>query len=159
MKNLFSLLLLVVASATASAQGSPQLRTSDPFIQRQVDSLKAQYAKESFIPVKESAMAMESGYEQGIIVPLTAGTWYRIIFIGEMTSKLYEVRMFDWSEKQVAYQKKQWGEIDGNIIDYSYIPKITEYHMIKPLQMNKKKKGNLSGYIMLFKKVQAPAAK
>ena len=159
MKNLFLSFLIVVAGATASsAQGSPQQPTSDPAIQRQIDSLKTEYAKENFIPVKESAMTMESEYEIPVIVPLTAGTWYRIVFIGEMTSKLYEVRMYDWSEKQVAYQKKMWGDVDGNIISYSYIPKISEYHMIRPVQVNKKKKKNLSGYIMMFKKVGAPPA-
>ena len=32
-------------------------------------------------------------------------------FIGYVTSKLYEVRMYDWDEKQVAYQKNQWGNV------------------------------------------------
>ena len=75
------------------------------------------------------------------------------VFIGEMTSKLYEVRMYDWEEKQVVYQKKQWGDVDGNVISFSYIPKLSEYHMMKPVQVNKNKK-MLSGYVMLFKKVK-----
>jgi len=66
--------------------------------------------------------------------------------------------MYDWSEKMVVYQKKQWGEIDGNIISYSYIPKFSEYHMMKPVQVNKQKKNNLCGYVMLFKK-SAPEGK
>jgi hypothetical protein len=61
--------------------------------------------------------------------------------------------MYDWSEKMVVYQKKQWGDVDGNIITYSYIPKFTEYHMMKPVQVNKKKK-NVCGYVMLFKKTK-----
>ena len=98
-------------------------------------------------------MSMESEYEIPVIVPLREGTWYKIVFIGDMSSKLYEVRMFDWSEKQVAYQKKMWGDVDGNIINYDYIPRSTEYHMIRPVQVNKKKK-QMCGYIMLFKKVK-----
>jgi len=105
--------------------------------------------------VKEASMTMESEYEIPVIVPLREGSWYRVIFIGDITSKLYEVRMFDWDEKQVVYQKKMWGDVDGNIIDYSYIPRFTEYHMIKPVQVNKHKKNNLCGYIMLLKKVKA----
>ena len=47
-----------------------------------------------------------------------------------------------------------WGDVDGNVISYSYIPKFSEYHMMKPVQVNKKKKKNLCGYVMLLKKVK-----
>ena len=120
-------------------------------IMSQVDSLKKAYSQQGFIVVKEAPMAMESEYEIPVIVPLKEGTWYKVVFIGEITSKLYEVRMFDNNEKQVVYQKKMWGDVDGNIINYDYIPRFTEYHMIRPVQVNKKKK-QVSGYIMLFKK-------
>jgi hypothetical protein len=54
----------------------------------------------------------------------------------------------------VVYQKKLWGDVDGNIIAFSYIPKFSEFHMFKPVQQNKKKKGDLCGYVMLLKKVK-----
>jgi hypothetical protein len=63
--------------------------------------------------------------------------------------------MYDWNERQVIYQQKRWGEIDGNIISYSYTPKFSEFHMMKPVQVNKQKKKNLCGYVMLFKKTPA----
>ena len=124
---------------------------NDPFIQHQVDSLKDFYSKNGFMLLKEASVTMQSEYELPVIVPLTEGSWYQVIFIGDYTSKLYEVRMYDWDEKMVVYQKKQWGDIDGNIISYSYIPKFSEYHMIKPVQVNKQKK-SLCGYVMLLKK-------
>ena len=121
-------------------------------ISRQVDSLKEIYGHEGFILLREASMTMESEYEMPVVVPLSQGSWYQFVFIGEMSSKLYEVRMFDWNEKQVVYQKKMWGDIDGNIISYSYIPKFSELHMMKPVQVNKQMKKNLCGYVMLFKK-------
>ncbi len=127
----------------------------NPSILAQVDSLKVEFEKQGFTVVKESPMAMESEYEIPVVVPLREGTWYRVIFIGDITSKLYEVRMLDWNEKQVVYQKKMWGDVDGNIINYDYIPRFSEYHMIKPVQVNKKKK-QVGGYVMLFKKVIKP---
>ena len=69
-------------------------------------------------------------------------------------NELYEVRMFDWNEKQVIYQKKMWGEVDGNIISYSYMPQFSEFHMIKPVQVNKQRKKNLCGYVMLLKRTK-----
>jgi hypothetical protein len=131
---------------------------SNPLIQHQVDSLKDLYTKDGFILLKEASVAMQSEYELPVIVPLTEGGWYQFVFVGDYTSKLYEVRMYDWDEKMVVYQKKQWGDVDGNIITYSYIPKFSEYHMMKPVQVNKQKKTNLCGYVMLFKK-SAPAIK
>ncbi len=126
---------------------------SNEEISKQIDSLKMLFQKDGFIVVKEASMTMESEYEVPVIVPLREGTWYKVLFVGDITSKLYEVRMFDWNEKQVVYQRKMWGDVDGNVVNYDYIPRVTEYHMIKPVQVNKKKK-SLCGYIMLLKKVK-----
>jgi hypothetical protein len=89
-----------------------------------------------------------------VVVPLQQGSWYQFVFIGDVSSRLYEVRMYDWDEKQVVYEKKMWGDVDGNIIAFSYIPKFSEFHMFKPVQQNKKKKKDLCGYVMLLKKVR-----
>ena len=149
---LFAFLFVTVTQVEAQ-NVIRQSACNDPFIIHQADSIKLELAKQGFIIVKEASMTMESEYEMPVIVPLTEGSWYQFVFIGDITSRLYEVRMFDWDEKQVAYQKKQWGDVDGNVISYSYIPKFSEYHMMKPVQVNKKKK-NLCGYVMLLKKVK-----
>ena len=124
---------------------------TDSLINHEIDSLKEYYSKAGFSLLKEATIAMESEYEMPVVMPLNEGTWYQFIFIGDYTSQLYEVRMYDWDEKMVVYQKKRWGDVDGNIISYSYIPKFSEYHMMKPVQVNKKKK-NLCGCVMLFAK-------
>ena len=99
-------------------------------------------------------MMMESEYEMPVVMPLEERSSYQIVFIGDYSSRLYELRMYDWDEKMITYQKKMWGDIDGNIISFSYTPKFSEFHMIKPVQVNKKKKKGLCGYVMLFKKVR-----
>lgn len=129
-----------------------QQSCSNPFIDNQVDSLKSLYTEKGFSLLREASISMESEYEMPVVMQLTQGSWYEFVFIGEYTSKLYEVRMYDFDEKMVVYQKKQWGDIDGNIINYSYIPRQTEFHMMKPVQVNKKKKKDLCGYVMLFRK-------
>jgi hypothetical protein len=146
---------LVISGLQVKAQDViRQNACSSPAILQQADSMKKALASEGFIVVKEASMEMESEYEMPVIVPLTEGSWYQFVFIGDISSRLYEVRMFDWDEKQVVYQKKMWGDVDGNVISYSYIPKFSEYHMMKPVQVNKKKK-NLCGYVMLLKKVKS----
>lgn len=150
MKNKFFTLLLLMA-ATLPGWAQTTIRTNEK-MRYQADSLKTQYANDGFQLLKETPLNMESEYEIPIVLPLTQGTYYQFVFIGEASSKLYEVRMFDWSEKQVIYQQKRWGDVDGNVIAYSYIPKFSEYHLMRPVQVNKQQKKNLNGYVMLFKK-------
>jgi len=157
MKNRLLLvsLFIVISGLKLQAQDNVirQSPCSSPAIQHQADSIKQELAKAGFVVLKEASMEMESEYEMPVIVPLTEGAWYQFVFIGDITSKLYEVRMYDWNEKQVVYQKKMWGDVDGNVISYTYIPRFSEYHMMKPVQVNKKKK-KLCGYVMLLKKVK-----
>ena len=139
-------------TTSSSAQEVIRQQSCDvTIIKNHIDSLKLLFSQNNFALVREASMTMESEYEMPIVVPLTEGSLYRFVFIGDPTSRLYEVRMYDFDEKQVIYEKKMWGEIDGNIINYQYVPRFTEYHMIKPLQVNKQKK-KLCGYVMLFKK-------
>jgi hypothetical protein len=152
MKAIFTLLLLTVSYTSFSQQVIRQKSCSNQTIAQQVDSMKQSFEKNGFVVLKEASMSMESEFEMPVIVPLTQGAWYHIVFIGEPSSKLHEVRMYDYDEKQV-YFKKLYGYSEGNIISYGYMPKISEWHMIKPVQVNKGQK-NCCGYIMLLKKVK-----
>lgn len=152
---LFTILFALLAGPSLQAQEVIRLQQcNNESIQKQADSLRQLYARDGFQVIKETSIAMESEYEMPIVAPLTEGSWYQFVFIGDYTSRLYEVRMYDWDEKQVVYQKKLWGDVDGNIISFSYIPKFTEFHMFKPVQQNKQKKKDLCGYVMLLKKVK-----
>ena len=119
--------------------------------QQTIDSLKSYYAAKGYSVLREASMTMESEYEMPIVLPMAQGVWYQFIFIGDPTSRLYEVRMYDYAEKQVVYKKNMWGDVDGNIISFNYIPKETEYHMIKPVQVNKNKK-KMCGYVLLLRR-------
>lgn len=152
LKNYFILISFnLLLGLSAFSQGHQQSCSND-LISRQVDSLKTLYEKDGYELLKEASMNMESEYEIPVIVPLTQGSWYQFVFIGEYTSRLYEVRMYDWQERQVVFRQKKWGDVDGNVISYSYIPQFSEYHMMKPVQVNRQKKKNLCGYVMLFRR-------
>jgi hypothetical protein len=145
----FSYLLCISAH---SQDVIKQQSCSNLSINQQVDSLKKKYTTDGYLLVREASMTMESEYEMPVIVPLNEGSWYHFVFIGDYSSKLYEVRMYDWQERMVIFRQKKWGDIDGNVIEYTYIPKFSEFHMMKPVQVNKQKKKNLCGYVMLFKR-------
>ena len=155
MKNPYHLLLsivLFIGNAVSSQEVIRLQSCSNDMISKQVDSLKNLYGKDGYVLLKEASISMESEFEMPVIVPLTEGNWYQFIFIGDYSSRLYEVRMYDWSERMVIYRQKKWGNVDGNVISYTYIPKGSEFHMMRPVQVNKQKKKNLCGYVMLFKR-------
>ena len=149
---LFTLMLSILS---ANSQEVIKIQScNDQLIAHQVDSLKKLYSDDGFVLMKEASITMESEYEMPVIDPLNQGSLYQFVFIGDYTSRLYEVRMFDWNEKQVVFKQNKWGEIDGNVISYAYQPQFSEFHMMKPVQVNKQKKKNLCGYVMMFKKVK-----
>lgn len=149
------LLALMLSVLSANSQNVIKVQScSDVLIAHQVDSLKKLYSDDGFVLMKEASITMESEYEMPVIVPLNEGSLYQFVFIGEYTSRLYEVRMFDWNERQVVFKQKKWGDVDGNVISYTYQPRFSEFHMMKPVQVNKQKKKNLCGYVMMFKKVK-----
>ena len=147
----FSLASTIIFSSSYAQDVIRQQSCEGNPYQQTVDSLKTMFASQGFSVIREASMQMESEYEMPIVLPMQQNTYYQFVFIGDPSSRLYEVRMYDNSEKQVFYKKNLWGDIDGNIISYSYVPKFSEYHMIKPVQVNKQKK-KLCGYVMLLKK-------
>ncbi len=155
MKKTAILLSLIICFAGRAAAQDVIKRAAcyDEGIARQADSVKQELSKQGFVVVKEASMAMESGYEMAVLVPLAQGSLYQFVFIGDITSKLYEVSMYSPEEERVVHQKKLWGDVDGNIISFPFVPPASEFYNIRPVQENKKKK-ELCGYVMLLKKVK-----
>lgn len=144
--------LLFISQFSKGQERIIQKPCFDSVLQKQADSIKQFLAQKGFIVVRETAMTMLSQYEMAVVMPLTEGTWYQFAFIGDKDSKLYEVRLYDASDKQVVYKKNG---IENNVIMFPYIPRQTTYFMLKPIQVsNFKKKKELCGYIVLFKKVK-----
>src|ERR1700676_1855811 len=107
---------LLLFSASSFSQDVIRLQSCrDDLISKEVDSLKNFYSHDGFVLLKEASISMEGKYEMPVVVPLTQGSWYQFVFIGDYTSRLYEVRMYDWNEKQVVFRQKKWGDVDGNI--------------------------------------------
>jgi hypothetical protein len=95
-------LMLSILSANSQSNVIKLQSCNDQLIAHQVDSLKKLYSDDGFMLLKEASITMESEFEMPVIVPLTQGSLYQFVFIGDYTSRLYEVRMFDWNEKQVV---------------------------------------------------------
>jgi hypothetical protein len=155
MKNLLlSFLLISITSTCAFSQEILKLQAcNDSLIRQQADSIIKAVSLEGFTILKENSVTMESQYELPVIVPLQERSLYHFVFIGEHSSKQVEVRLIDADGNMVIYEKRSQSE--SNFISFSYIPKVTLFHQFRILQVNKKKKKGLCGYVMLFKKTRA----
>src|SRR4249920_1390384 len=113
-KPILLLTALALFNAASFAQKEKDIirlqSCSNDMISKQVDSLKNLYGNDGYVLLKEASVNMESEFEMPVIVPLNQGSWYQFVFIGDYTSKLYEVRMYDWNERQVVFQQKRWGD-------------------------------------------------
>ncbi|WP_126970547.1 hypothetical protein [Gynurincola endophyticus] len=145
MKYIFCFITLFTL-LDASAQ---QIPCDSRLIQHQIDSVKDNAKEQGYTIYREALVPMESEYEIPVIAELSNQKIYKYIFIAQPDSRLLETRIFDFDEKQVAYTKKQPLLSDPNIIEIEFIPKFTEKHMLRAVQVHKKKK-QLCGYIVLF---------
>ncbi|SHF61799.1 hypothetical protein [Flavisolibacter ginsengisoli] len=154
MKNLLLPFLLITISCTcAFSQEVLKLQPcNDSLIHVQADSITKAVALEGFTLLKENSVTMESQYELPVIVPLQEKSLYHFVFIGDHNSSQVEVRLIDADGNMVIYEKRSRSE--SNFISFSYVPKVTLYHQFRILQVNKKKKKGLCGYVMLFKKTR-----
>jgi hypothetical protein len=152
-------LLCLTTMLQQSAYAQPMLTSIAPVynvsMMQKADSIKKIYEKDGFELLREAEISMTSQYEKPVIVSLKEGTWYHVCFIGDESSKFCEIRVYDWYEKRLIFEKQKANDPEGNVINFDYIPRFTEFHMIKPLQVNKRKKG-IQGYLMLFKKTVQP---
>lgn len=147
---IFSIILLF--SKQIIAQSAP-MECKNDVVLRQADSLKNIFLADEFSVVRESPLKMESQYELPIIVQLKKGMWYHFILVGDKSSKLFEVVMYDWDENKVFYEKNKKKDIDGNIISFSFIPTESGYFNLRPVQINKKE-NNLCGYFIMMNKIK-----
>lgn len=145
----FPALILALALSSKTQAQDPCKHAN---IIRQVDSLKSVFQRNGFTVMQEASVSMESENELPVIVPMKMGTPYQVVFIGDAESQSYEVKMFDFNEKQVFHSKSNGREGETNIISYSYTPQMSEYHLISSSQLNTERKKNLCGYILLLKK-------
>lgn len=118
-----------------------------------IDSIKKTYNDEGFLLVKEASVVMTNNYESTIFLPLREGTWYKFVFVGDNSSKSLQQKLYDFSEKKIiALNQKPKVDLEENIMQFDYIPKFTEFHSLRSLQINKRKK-NIGAYFLLFKKM------
>jgi hypothetical protein len=119
----------------------------------QIDSLKTLFTEQGFILVRESAVQMYSNYESSIFLPLKETQWYKFVFVGDLSSKSFQQRLYDFEEKKVITINQKIKDAEANIVLFDYIPKFAEFHALRSVQINKTKK-NVNGYFLLFRKIE-----
>ncbi len=152
MKKPFLFLVFALCSMyNLSAQNVAPAPCIDPIVTKSADSLLQFFRSKSFSLAHRASLTMESEYESAIITELKKGNTYVLAFICAKTSKLFQVSVYDRDEHRVAYEKQKSFDKEGNILIFSYRPDESGFHIIRPLQSNKRNK-EVCGELMLFKK-------
>lgn len=138
--------------ATASAQPVRIANCNNNILSHTADSLKTLFSENGFTLLRENRVTMASGYELPIILQMAGNGWYHFVFLAEPTSRLNEVRLYDHEEHRLEYQKQLSRDHLGYINQFAFIAPNTGTYMFKPVQVNKKQKEGLCGYVLLFKR-------
>ncbi len=151
---------LLAGSATVVAQGNAikNFRSGDPALRKQADSLRNRYADNGYTLVEGIPVTMKSDSQLPVIVNLTRGDWYQVIFIGDKRSRASEISLFDFDEHKVAYKRNLISQ-DGNVISCSYVPQGSEYHLIRTMQSTKHPGRTLHGWFMLLQRAGRPTTR
>jgi hypothetical protein len=153
----FLLAALMAGTAWSGAEGQSKASTSldrtSLLMERQADSIKTRFTLAGYKVLEETRVTMKSESDLPVIVNMKQGEWYQVVFIGDTHSRSCEVRMYDYDENEVVYKKNDWAQ-DGNIITYPFVPRLSEFHLIKPVQHTQSRKKNLYGYFMLMQKTE-----
>lgn len=152
MKKLFTIIAIIFTSLvslhTVAQPLVKRIANDNAYILSQADKMKLEFAKDGFELSTCGAMTMESNNELPVIIALTAGTNYRIVFIADNNSTTVQMKLVDLNNKQIATNSSKK---DKNSISFDYTANTSAYHMIKPVQTNNNS-NQLSGYFMVFKK-------
>jgi hypothetical protein len=146
-------LLMAGACPGAKAQGnSAKLFKSGPAsLRKQADSVKSRFLANGYTLLQEIPVTMKSEDDVPVIVNLKQGDWYQVVFIGDSHSQSSEIRMYDYDENEVVYKRNEVDK-DGNIIAYSYVPRGSEFHLIRPIQHAENHQRVLNGWFVLMQK-------
>ena len=110
MKKPVIILSFALLSATAAAQNNVirQQSCSNELIAHQADSIKQDLCQTRIHGCERSFRKHGKRIRNAGDRSLNTGSWYQFVFIGDKF-KLYEVRMFDWNERQVVLPEENVG--------------------------------------------------
>ena len=86
-------------------------------MKKQADSIKQSLIQQGFIVVKGFRNHGKQ-YEMPVIVPLNEGSWYQFVFIGDVGSKINEVRDVRLERETGSVPEKFGSDPEGNIISF-----------------------------------------
>lgn len=117
-----------------------------------LDSLKKSYAEQGFKIIKEAPLSMLSDIEIAVLLPLNKDKWYRFVFIGDRYAQGNELRLYDHSNRQVAFLKSHWDDSTIHMTQCNFRARESDYHLLKPTQISQWKK-KLKAYLVLMEKI------
>jgi hypothetical protein len=136
---LFTLVLLAInpgeeVFAQKAAPAQP-VGCIDANIRLQADGIKQHYVAQGFKVYRDAMINMSSQEPFPVMVQLTAGQLYEIIFVGQPAASNHKMILYDGEDKKIdekslARNGKSLSDEPTNYIIYEFVPKRTDMYLL-----------------------------
>ena len=132
--HIFTLTLLAFATgeqAFAQKKNPGQVGCIDPNLRLQADAIKQHYVAQGFKVYRDAMVNMFSMETFPIVVQLTGGQLYQIIYTGQQAAANHKMVIYDGAdkkldEKAVTHKGEEW----ANYILYEFVPERTDMYLL-----------------------------
>ena len=133
--HLFTIVLLATgACGGLSAQkknSGPVVGCIDPNLRLQADAIKQHYVSQGFKVYRDAMVNMSSQETFPIVVQLTGGQLYQIIYVGQQAAANHKMVIYDGADnKLVERPPNRNGEEWTNYIIYEFVPERSDVYLL-----------------------------
>ncbi len=138
-RNLFFLLTLILLVSASVAQVAAQKKAPeqpvgciDANLRLQADEIKQHYTAQGFKVYRDAMINMSSMEPFPVMVQLTGGQLYQIIFVGQAAATNHKMVLYDGNDKAIGEKSITRGQGDGptNFLIYEFVPGRTDMYLL-----------------------------
>jgi len=147
---LFTILSLGLAHTSHAQDPRQPVGCVDPTIRLQADAIKQHYVKQGFKVYRDAMINMESMVPFPIMVQLTRGHLYEIIFVGNPRATNHRMMVYDSDDRKFdeKFTSRRKDEDATNYIIYEFSPERTDAFVFE--FMTRLKNENFCGSVCIL---------
>lgn len=136
----FAVLFMALLSLGSSAF-SQQTRVGcvDKNIRLQADEIKQHYVQQGFTVFRDAMISMESMSPAPVVVQLTKGQLYQVIFVANENASKMRLEIFNGRDQKIEEKTASRNREQPNFIQFSFIPNQSDNFLFVLMQKWKAK--------------------
>lgn len=140
-KFIYSLLTILMLGAAFSEAAEAQKKEQaqpvgciDAIIRAQAAGIREHYTSQGFVVYRDAMINMSSMEPFPIMVQLSRGQLYQIVFVGQSAATNHKMVLYDGADNKIderfISRAKSKGEEQNNYLIYEFIPERTDMYML-----------------------------